>query len=123
MERNELRTGNFVTFNNVIRNLEDIVAKVWAINKDSIQYGFKNHIEKEDHKGFKGMLCYLKPIVLTEEWLLNFGFKGSDIDDYFIELSNGNFFKLGSLDPIATNIFYVHQLQNLYFALTGKELS
>ena len=65
----------------------------------------------------------LKPILLTEEWLLKFGFsifknmyfiKGMQIwkcNDLFLCNKNGIYIK------------YVHQLQNLYFALTGKELT
>jgi hypothetical protein len=60
----------------------------------------------------------LKPIPLTEEWLLKLGFvwvedikilKGY-LDDYIDGNSN-------------TQLKYVHQLQNLYFALTGEELT
>ena len=65
----------------------------------------------------------IEPIPLTLEWLLKFGFNGTDIDNYTIVLSNGNFFILDCPVPIATNIYYVHELQNLYFALTGKQLT
>lgn len=81
----------------------------------------------------------LQPIPLTEEWLLKFGFeKDEEYDeaglvDYRYELnintasftSNWNTeesyyvnYNQGGVD-----IFYVHQLQNLYFALTGEELT
>ena len=72
-----------------------------------------------------------KPIPLTEEWLERFGFEKDDgiweheelmwsceisgDDDSF------NFKRLG-LDLPCIGIFYVHQLQNLYFALAGQEL-
>lgn len=82
-----------------------------------------------------------EPIPLTEQWLLDFG---------FIEYKDGSFNKqmyangIGStqilitnnqnkddififwLDgklPIQNNYIYVHQLQNLYHALTNKELT
>jgi hypothetical protein len=68
-----------------------------------------------------------EPIPLTEEWLLKFGFeewdknawqKGFDlsihkIDSIFWYNNNG----------INVLIKYVHQLQNLCFALTGEELT
>jgi hypothetical protein len=92
---------------------------------------------------------WCKPIPLTEEWLLKFGFrffkskKGFNnytlwIDNEF-HLSFPDFFgdpsclayrykedhplahKRHSV-PIVLNMEYVHQLQNLYFALTGTEL-
>lgn len=78
-------------------------------------------------------LPVLDPIPLTEEWLVKLGFyKSSPNDDYCI---NYYFPKIGSEIHIETErLFvmvdkiiiarcqYVHQLQNLYFALTGEEL-
>jgi len=80
----------------------------------------------------------IKPIPLTEEWLLKFGFEkrtGKYIgncwafginprtEDYLIALEqineNQDFFYQNSFFDIKS----VHQLQNLYFALTGEELS
>jgi hypothetical protein len=79
--------------------------------------------------------CHAIP--LTEEWLLNFGFECLQVDNF----SHRNSFQLDSnlgfviWGRIETGLFlyidgneggevikYVHQLQNLYFALTGKEL-
>jgi hypothetical protein len=73
-----------------------------------------------------------KPIPLTEEWLLKFGFErmkffGTNINyllkepicistsDMVVELNKPNF--------IIKQIKYIHEIQNLYFALTGKELT
>lgn len=67
-----------------------------------------------------------KPIPLTEEWLVNLGFnkfpnqKIYDRDDFwYCRLRNGNEWHFEDLECI---VKYVNQLQNLYFALTGKEL-
>ena len=64
----------------------------------------------------------IEPIQLTEEWLLKFGFrkvyktcyqyKDFILDDRFIMMD---------ID-ITIQLKYVHQLQNLYFALNDKEL-
>lgn len=69
-----------------------------------------------------------EPIPLTEEWLIRFGFeKGSDgnfyKDSQFTIYKRGVHFGLieGSLSWVEFD--YVHQLQNLYHALTGKELT
>ena len=66
-----------------------------------------------------------KPIPLTEEWLLKFGFS-----KYGRLNTNDNFkliydYDLSTfyLDDIGLELKHVHQLQNLYFALTGKELT
>jgi hypothetical protein len=67
-------------------------------------------------------------IPLTEEWLSKFGFKiwdrnkWSDLGMNIVLLENGdNFLFLANQRHV--NIFYVHQLQNLYFVLTGEELT
>lgn len=79
-----------------------------------------------------------QPIPLTEDWLKRFGFefkKGRISEDSGVQLFNDFYdkgkFKLnhwdnGKLfywdDKFDNQIQYVHQLQNLYFALTGEEL-
>lgn len=74
---------------------------------------------------------YLKPIPLTEEWLLKFGFEKQDNNWKTLNL---NFATIGwerlagitlsfEMESIyLPHIEYVHQLQNLYFALTNEEL-
>ena len=81
----------------------------------------------------------LKPIPLTEEWLLKAGLEYIQnaeweikIPDYSIRISRNGFTDeqwflsiltgFGS-QPVTIQIKYVHQLQNLYFALTGEELT
>lgn len=71
----------------------------------------------------------LNPIELTEEILLKCGFKHKGGGFYIhckslIELCNvsDKFFVVGFKDVSLGNIYYLHQLQNLYFALTGQEL-
>lgn len=80
---------------------------------------------------------YYKPIPLTEEWLLKFGFKSDDISWEYSKRF-GNLYimydiKINSIyihdgsrydgADIPNEIKHVHQLQNLYFALTGEELT
>ena len=69
----------------------------------------------------------IQPIPLTEEWLLKFGFekfKGNNtdcfLDNFETSCNMELFFWKGTQ---IKNINYVHQLQNLYFALTEKELT
>ena len=73
----------------------------------------------------------LEPIELTEEILLKCGFEKREDGDY-------NLFKYSEVDIVICSDFsswkcdginfsvnyikYLHQLQNLYFALTNKEL-
>jgi hypothetical protein len=70
----------------------------------------------------------VKPIPLTEEWLLKFGFQRfpwglvkdgllfkDDLKCSYLILQVGNGFE--------RKIHYVHEFQNLYFALTQRELT
>lgn len=80
---------------------------------------------------------YLAPIVLTEEWLLKFGFTkrtySSGHPEYHIypkgHHSNINCLlfegklRVSIINQSICTINFVHQLQNLYFALTGEELT
>ena len=74
-----------------------------------------------------------EPTPLTEEWLLKFGFENGNLEmsnndlwdkhwigDFEIEKYENRFTL--SLTPFYTDIYFVHHLQNLYFALTGNEL-
>jgi hypothetical protein len=88
----------------------------------------------------------LEPIPLTEEWLLKFGFVKGETSDFGISLKRVpdysiNDFRIMLSDSVyhyirkawdggssqenesLAEIKYVHQLQNLYFALTGEELT
>jgi hypothetical protein len=69
-------------------------------------------------------------IPLTEDELVKFGFR-KDLNDFYLDINtvlfvsyNDEFVHLKSnnLETI-TSIKYVHQLQNLYFDLTGEELN
>ncbi len=69
-----------------------------------------------------------KPIPLTKEWLVKLGFKlwcGSyeRNDIKIFEVECGMFVLEGDGKSIGNIFNHVHQLQNLYFALTGEELT
>jgi hypothetical protein len=120
MKAEELRIGNYYNKNGEIEQItpNDII-EVWESER-----------------------IWCKPIPLTEEWLLKFGFeKRSKEKEFFIE----HFYILGytvvnrsqwkkdmSLEGFGINqcdnyipvdLKHVHQLQNLYFALTNEELT
>lgn len=75
---------------------------------------------------------WFRPIPLTEEWLLRFGFKRTDVfqavrfelSEYFVVTihDSGNINFCLRNNSFSVSLKYVHQLQNLYFALTGEEL-
>ena len=120
MKANELRLGNYVY------DGEKELCKIWAVHKDRLTVEIPN-----DNTTFLGRykIEYAKPIPLTEEWLLKFGFILNNDDYYesrdgilcYVEDGKVNMilFEIGDWE---TEIDHVHQLQNLYFALTGEEL-
>jgi hypothetical protein len=72
-----------------------------------------------------------EPIPLTEKWLVKFGFEQSRENDEWMVLNRLTMLKNGlsvcvghyqSWHNIGAKCKHVHQLQNLYFALTGEEL-
>lgn len=73
---------------------------------------------------------YVSPIPITPEILEAAGFetvRGElyKINGYWYDLKDKTFgsFAIENGEPIAENIKSLHQLQNLYFALTGEELT
>ena len=66
------------------------------------------------------------PIPLTEEWLTELGFRNYDVNKWDTDAMTLLKYDEGCkylANHLHVNIFYVHQLQNLYFALTGNELT
>lgn len=124
MEARELRIGNLLDYYGQTVIVLDIK------RNQNIECGYFN-----DSIGFERKLTEKhspKPIPLTEEWLLKFGFEkiiGSNESNFtdgvynlFINsLGEVNFYFFKEGDWYQ-KIDYVHQLQNLHFALTGKEL-
>jgi len=133
MEARELRLGNWVTTTE--RGCE-CDYQVIGIGEDFVDlyHPYKCDPFKE---AYGVEIPSLRPIPLTEEWLDKFGFeKSDDLGSYEVGL-NSPFVALiwnseevdlendFSIEPmtITYRCKYVHQLQNLYFALTGKELT
>ena len=107
MEAKELRIGNFV-------QLKEKVVTINQVNP----YEYLKH----------------KPIQLTEEWLLKFGFKAWGSYKYLWKLKTHHAFTINTYSNIFNLNEYhfrtddgylknVHQLQNLFYALTGEELT
>lgn len=121
MKSNELRIGNYVNWNGQQIELDRVSFQVHVINRNC-----------ED----------IVPIPLTEDWLVKLGFEKEHFEEnYWYELKLPiHSFNLLSND-IGSDAFYdklefvfledcdeiqyryVQQLQNLYHALTGEELT
>jgi hypothetical protein len=141
MKANELRIGNYVTWkdeesNDAILTVTGIVLNdcVWV--EWEWEDGEKDYTECD----FDG----LKPILITEDWLIKLGFVYHEPliygkSGWYLKIPNQDFpsyifannylhialfisskFNNSFID---TNINYINQLQNLHFALTGEELT
>jgi len=122
MKANELRVGN------------------WCMQLQTdkaYKYFNKTVITPKDIaicQAFPGYV-YHEPIELTESWLIGFGFKGMygdmhlPIDNFklchYVNKNRDTYLFLNKGEEeldLTDRCQYVHQLQNIYFALTGKEL-
>lgn len=124
MKASELRIGNYIT------RFGDNVVVDGIDKKHRNDTDYYIRIKEDRELGY--WLDQFKPIVLTEEILLKCGLeKRKD--------GNFNLFKQSKVDIVIDKEFsawkcdginfsvgcikYLHQLQNLYFALTGEELN
>lgn len=118
MKANELRLGNWVDFNGEKAR----ISQLWEM-------------EAIFKCGDSALYSELNPIPLTEEILLKAG--GQKKEHVTLELTKGRkllfttrhtkyyqVFLLHNDDMIALSMdeIYLHQLQNLFFALTGEEI-
>ena len=108
-------------------NYYEVEAVKFDVNPATIQYWSEFNITD------------LSPITLTKEWLLKLGFVGFGVFQEFVINSNlwissasGKSVEIicenehGEITDRASALLpikYVHSLQNLYFALTGEELT
>ena len=142
----ELRLNNYVTIDNPNYHLKlkDVVLSVTGISPNtwrgkSTHAVSLEHIRQEENKyyeTFSQSIKYIEPIELTEEWLIKFGFEyeyktGPQEKQYSLKCDNGellvHFDKMAEFGMLLllddVELKSVHQLQNLYFALTGFELN
>lgn len=102
MKPNELRIGNYVN---------------WVNTKEPNSLFLIEEIKELNYHD-----CFV-PIPLSAEWLNKFSFKFKEKQkEYSVShhLIDNEFFFM--IDGYAIQIYYVHQLQNLYFGLIGEEL-
>lgn len=120
LKENDLRIGNFIKVISSTKTFDSYITQAKGYD-----------IVRIEEKSFN--YWNYEPVILTEEWLLKFGFE-KIIESNESNFTNGvyNLFT-NSLGEVNFYFFkegdwyqkidYVHQLQNLYFALTGSELT
>lgn len=117
MKANELRIGN------IIKNENDSITHIVELTDyDRVAMG-ENRVVSD--------LSNCEPVPLTEEWLLKFGFIFSHsrgFEEYY-DKNDVGLTIIGSGTPDikilyrSTQLKFIHQLQNIYFALTAEELT
>lgn len=131
MKANELRIGNFVSAKttsesfNIISEIGDGGSgRGWYVRLENV-----NHGVWLEHDGS----FLIEGIKINEEWLLKFGFKNKNGQNRY-ELKHIGMVLLNDsvcvtmydayneVDNSLVLLNYIHQLQNLYFALVGSEL-
>jgi len=89
----------------------------------STKFGEKMYLNDEEVHPMTEYSDCANPIELTKEWLIKLGFKPFCKDfqkNSIIIHSRKRGYVINTKIPI---VKYVHQLQNIYFALRGEELS
>lgn len=141
MKANELRIGNLVKANykgisficDVVKIIFNEIFAKGIMDDDKCEYEFAGDPEK-----YAGKENGFEPIPLTEEWLNKFGFEKESKNHwniinpeyttnwFYVLMKEGKYFipyRWGKQVTGDRYMIYVHQLQNLYFALTGEELT
>ncbi len=125
MNRNELRFGNYIRFN------EYFDGELMEPNEKALD-------EEDMWMLWDDGLPDISPIPLTEEWLRRLGFSDKNYKEGYIGIDVGDTdfvlnkphdnwlhfgwdFKYGGW-PRQKSFEFVHELQNFFFVLTGKEL-
>lgn len=129
MEAKELRIGNYIDLNGTIVKVAGVDAKKMV----------KHYLPetKQVVSKMENRVSNFKPVPITEEWLFKLGFEVKTqvatrcpfeclVKSGVSLITNSKklirFGYSGYCGSGEKEIKHVHQLQNLYFALTGKEL-
>lgn len=114
----ELRIGNLIALN-------DALDKRQYYTVHQLFWDLTYHIGV-DNSDLVLPKSYFDPIPITPEWLERLGYKKLETDSWMSASGWCTIDKIGSYyqHPMGClKIEYIHQLQNLYYCLTGQELT
>lgn len=123
MNSKDFRIGNYIFF-------ESILSEITGIMREQISFKY-NTGGKDQYAQL--ITPGIRPIKITEEWLLKFGFSFMPESEYALNTYVLDEFQLWNKNVDFSEIVYlsnrdsievksIHQLQNLFFALKGKDL-
>lgn len=139
MKPQDIRIGNYVYYEHTTHIVSGIhgnkVYSWWVKDGEPvIEYEAKDISGTLEENPYMDVISQYEPIPLTEEWLIKLGFeKLTDSNDGFknttYTYTKGiSFIVYFDGIRLSTNFWmgnekhYVHQLQNLFYVLSGKEL-
>ncbi|MBB6109732.1 hypothetical protein SAMN05421821_105150 [Mucilaginibacter lappiensis] len=123
----DLRLGN------IVKGITTDYCKVYSISYDDVS-GIRFHSEGSTSSTWSGGKG-IEPVELTEDWLIKFGLSKDEASSNGSVRYNFRYQRLtinlhsDGEHPVffegncITWVMFVHQLQNLYFVLTGEELT
>lgn len=103
MQANELRIGNFINARGVKKVVDVLCDSVNTESDDGLPYDM------------------IEPILITYGWYESFGLLKQG-DWTFDGMTVSLWTIYGDSASVFRTVKYVHELQNLYFLITGKEL-
>ncbi len=132
IQANELMIGNLCMRNGKLRTIDvNDMSNIWD----------NNRLNPSNHRLDEEISSLYEGIIITEEWLLKFGFnkdykKGWIGIDVKVDVMTTDFILAEPLSMFEMQKFYafvydnyrfvkleyIHQLQNLYFCITQKKL-
>ena len=132
MKVSELRIGNLIRFNNLIQPEEIITVTPRFFRSFALNNADETDVEINN---------YYQPIPLTEEWKKKLGLDENNCIGIYLDSGSADTLQVtnvnneillyaqpddgspyGRFSCCLGRVEYVHQLQNLYFVLTGEEL-
>ena len=123
MKANELRIGNKFECMGMVQTVFELCDNT---DRGRIKQAGYEYIITCEENGNQYKPIEIKPIKLTENWLIKFGLEEGHVGYYhigeFIISVEGQVY-FGETETWIAEIHFAHQLQNLYYALTGEELS